>query len=32
LGDKRQAQSYLNKGLELDADEAELVKLKELLP
>ncbi|MBP7981764.1 MAG: hypothetical protein KAY90_02095 [Arenimonas sp.] len=32
LGDKRQAQSYLNKGLELDADEAELIKLKELLP
>ena len=32
LGDKRQAQSYLNKGLELDADEVELIKLKELLP
>ena len=32
LGDKRQAQDFLNKGLELDAQEAELIKLKELLP
>ena len=32
LGDKRQARDYLNKGLELDAGEAELIKLKELLP
>lgn len=32
LGDKRQARDYLDKGLELDAGEAELIKLKELLP
>ena len=32
LGDTSQAQSYLNKGLELDANEAELIKLKERMP
>jgi tetratricopeptide (TPR) repeat protein len=31
LGDLSQAQNYLDKGLELDADEAELIKLRELL-
>jgi tetratricopeptide (TPR) repeat protein len=32
LGDKRQAQDYLDKGLQLDASEAELVRLKEQFP
>lgn len=32
LGDKGQARDYLDKGLELDAGEAELIRLKELLP
>jgi Tfp pilus assembly protein PilF len=32
LGDKQQAQDFLNKGLQLDSKEADLIKLKALLP
>ena len=32
MGDKQQAQDFLKKGLELDSQEADLIKLKEFLP
>ncbi len=32
MGDKQQAQDFLNKGLQIDSQEADLIKLKALLP